>query len=221
MPNDIFPRPDSLFLAFVQNFVSRFVGSEVSYGETAPVGAAIDAAATAFETAYNDNIAAQAAAQAARQDKDDSRAALETLLREVVGRMQANPAVDDGERESLGIRVYDTERTTVNAPTSRPVGQVDTSQRFEHEVSFRDELTPTSMAKPAGVRACQLFLKIGGVAPVDASECDYIATDTKSPYTYTFDGEDANQTAHWMLRWESTRGETGPWSETVSATIPG
>ena len=29
----------------------------------------------------------------------------------------------------------------------------------------------------------------------------------------------ANKVAHYMLRWESTRGETGPWSETASATI--
>jgi len=30
---------------------------------------------------------------------------------------------------------------------------------------------------------------------------------------------DAGKTAHYMLRWESARGETGPWSETASATI--
>ena len=30
---------------------------------------------------------------------------------------------------------------------------------------------------------------------------------------------DANKVAHYMLRWENTRGELGPWSETASATI--
>ena len=30
---------------------------------------------------------------------------------------------------------------------------------------------------------------------------------------------DAGQAAHYMLRWLSTRGEAGPWSETASATI--
>ena len=30
---------------------------------------------------------------------------------------------------------------------------------------------------------------------------------------------DANKVAHYMLRWESMRGETGPWSELVSATV--
>ena len=32
-------------------------------------------------------------------------------------------------------------------------------------------------------------------------------------------GADANKVAHYMLRWGSTRGEPGPWSETASATI--
>ena len=35
----------------------------------------------------------------------------------------------------------------------------------------------------------------------------------------TLAGADANKVAHNMLRWESTRGEPGPWSETASATI--
>ncbi len=35
----------------------------------------------------------------------------------------------------------------------------------------------------------------------------------------TVAGEDGGQTAHYMLRWVSTGGEKGPWSETASATI--
>jgi hypothetical protein len=46
-----------------------------------------------------------------------------------------------------------------------------------------------------------------------------LSVDTRTPYLATFDGADANTVAHHMLRWESTRGETGPWSETASATI--
>ncbi len=42
---------------------------------------------------------------------------------------------------------------------------------------------------------------------------------SRTPYLATFAGADANKVAHYMLRWESTRGETGPWSETASATI--
>jgi hypothetical protein len=36
-----------------------------------------------------------------------------------------------------------------------------------------------------------------------------------------FDGADANKTVTYWLRWVSTRGEAGPWSAAVSATVPG
>ena len=36
-----------------------------------------------------------------------------------------------------------------------------------------------------------------------------------------FEGSDAGQTVHIIGRWINTKGETGPISETVSATIPG
>ena len=35
----------------------------------------------------------------------------------------------------------------------------------------------------------------------------------------TYATANANKVAHYMLRWESTRGAPGPWSETASATI--
>jgi hypothetical protein len=34
-----------------------------------------------------------------------------------------------------------------------------------------------------------------------------------------FTGLDSGKIGHYMLRWLSTRGEAGPWSETASATI--
>jgi hypothetical protein len=40
-----------------------------------------------------------------------------------------------------------------------------------------------------------------------------------TPYTADFDGADGAKQAHYMLRWVNTRGETGPWSETATATI--
>lgn len=35
----------------------------------------------------------------------------------------------------------------------------------------------------------------------------------------TVAGDDAGQTAHYMLRWVATTAEKAPWSETASATI--
>jgi hypothetical protein len=33
------------------------------------------------------------------------------------------------------------------------------------------------------------------------------------------DAPDGDKKAHYLLRWVNTRGDKGPWSETVTATI--
>jgi hypothetical protein len=61
----------------------------------------------------------------------------------------------------------------------------------------------------------------GTTPPTDPGECTFLALDTASPYTAEFEGADAGKTAYYMLRWVTTRGEKGPWSETIAATISG
>jgi hypothetical protein len=182
---------------------------------------ALNTARTDWQTKYPAHIAAQSAAQTARQAKDASRAAYEQVVRRLTNRLQTSSAVDDSERAGLGITVPDRVPTPVGAPTSRPVLQADTSQRLRITINFADEGTPTSRARPAGVMGCEIWMKLGGTPPADLSECQFLATDSRTPYTATFDGSEANQTAHFIGRWMSTRNEPGPLSETVSATVPG
>ena len=85
--------------------------------------------------------------------------------------------------------------------------------------AFADEAAPTRKAKPAGVMGAEIWVKIGDPAPTDPGQLSFLSVDTRTPYTADFTGEDAGQTAHYMLRWVTTTGEKGPWSETASATI--
>jgi hypothetical protein len=56
---------------------------------------------------------------------------------------------------------------------------------------------------------------------MDPSQAHFVALDTSTPYLLEHDAADAGKLAHYLLRWVNTRSETGPWSETVSATIAG
>ena len=67
----------------------------------------------------------------------------------------------------------------------------------------------------------ELWVKIGDAPPADPSELSFLALDTNTPYLAEYSGVQAGKKAHYMLRWVSTRGDKGPWSETVSATIGG
>lgn len=158
-------------------------------------------------------------AAAATRSKDDQRAPLEAALRALAGRFQASESVTDAQRTAMKIPVHATSRTRASVPTTKPVTTVDTSRRFSHILDFRDADKPKS--KPAGVAGCEIWVKVGGNAPADPSELRYVASDTATPYLSEYAGADAGKPAHYWLRWVNTRCEKGPWSDNVSATIPG
>jgi hypothetical protein len=221
MATDFIPGSDADFNVWMRNFLNYANANPTALGIIADDLTPLQEAATDFETNLDASIAAQASAQGAVRKKDDSRVTLEALLRPFARRLQATATVKDSHRQSLGLNVKSTTRTAAAVPTSRPVATVDTSQRLRHVISFVDEQTPGSRAKPAGVMGCEIWVKVGPTPPLDVSECRYLATDTATPYTAEYDGADGGKIAHYLLRWVNTRGERGPWSQTVSATITG
>lgn len=219
MSTDYIPRPDAEFSGWLTNFINFANANLAALGLTAADIAPLETANTTWNTAYDANLSAQAAAKGTRETKDEARKEAERLARPLVQRLQSGGTVTNAQRQSLGVNVRSTVRVDAGAPTSRPVATVDTSQRLQHTISFVDDQSPNSRAKPTGVSGCEVWVKVGGTAPVDPSELSYLATDTRTPYTAGFDGDDGGKTAYYMLRWVNTRGERGPWSQTVAATI--
>jgi hypothetical protein len=221
MATDYIPDPDNDFTTWLANLLTYAAANAAALGLVPADLAPLTAQQTAWTAALTDHGAAQAGARSAREAKDAARHALETAVRALVKRLQASADVDDAERRALGITVADTVRTATSpeAAASRPRGAVDAAQRLRHTIAFFDEATPTRRAKPAGVMGCEIWVKIGDPAPTDPTQCQFLALDTATPYTAEYPGANAGKTAHYLLRWVTTRGDKGPWSETVSATI--
>ena len=221
---DYIPGSDTVFQAWAGSF-SVYIGAHfAALGLTAPDDITpLSDAKMDFDGKMFTNLTAQQGAQSARQAKDDSRDALESVIRALVNRIQVSADVDDSERVALGITVRDTVRTPLAGDiTTRPIGVVDTSQRLRHEIRFSDEATPTRRAKPKGIMGCEIWVKVlpaGEAPPVSADDLSFVTLDTASPYIAEYDGTDGGKTAHYMLRWVKSSGDKGPWSETVSATI--
>jgi hypothetical protein len=219
---DYLPGPDPEFNVWQENFLIYATANMATLGLVAGDLTPITTGQTNWSSAYSDHVAKQAAATAARTTKDTRRAEYEAAIRPLVRRLQASSSVDDAERAGLGITVPDPTATPAAVPTTKPVGQVDTRQRLQHTISWVDELTPTSKGKPAGVQGAEVWVKVQPTAdapPGDPSGFTFLALDSRSPYLATYDGADGGKTAHYLLRWVNTRGQKGPWSETVSATI--
>ena len=108
----------------------------------------------------------------------------------------------------------------VPPPHTNPLCSVIASDRLEHTVFFTDSATPTKRARPYGTAGCEIYLCVADVAPADPQQYRFVKLATRSSDNVTFDAADGGKTANYLLRWVSTKGEAGPWSQVTSATIP-
>lgn len=230
------PRPDGDFSAWVANYYNAvkdwWLAQELKESDLNPLLQAV----TAWIAAYPAHVAAQAAAEGARQSKDAARAALERQIRPITNFVQTYPATTNADRAEIGITVRDTAPTPAPAPSSRPLALIDSGQRLTHQLRLVDESTMTSgrggrarRARPRGVDRAEVFVALttpGQPAPPPPSAAGndpgayrYIGSVTRGETTLTFESAKGGMQAHYLSRWVSTSGATGPWSETSSATV--
>jgi hypothetical protein len=213
MPGPI-PDGDSQFHAFLAVFGPWLAANFASLGLTAAQNTAIQDKITEWNAKYPAHQAAQQDAVVKTQEKDACRDALEELIRPV-----ARKVTDNATRLEAGLQAYADRRARVPVPTTRPILQVDTRERFRHMIEFRDE--SGARGKPDGVRHLEVWCHIGPTPPADPQSCVFLSTDTNSPYLNQIAPEHAGKMIHYLARWVNTRDEKGPWSETVSATVTG
>jgi hypothetical protein len=172
----------------------------------------------AFSKASNKQNRTAADVQAKKDALDDYKKEIRSFVAEFLAN---NSSVSDSDRTLMGLTVKSGTRTAAPVPATSPLGTVDFSVRLQHTLHLSDQATPQSKAKPAGMHGCEVWVKLGGEAPKDASELSYLGISTSYAYTATYEGKQANIMAYYWLRWVNTRGERGPWSTTVSSIIVG
>lgn len=216
---DYLPSSDAEFSLWMKNYVTKLNSLQATLNLGAGRLTDLATLQTAFDNSLGQVNEARATLASAAQAKDSSRQQLEEAVRQLTRTLQTNPSLTDADKADLQITVPDGKRTPAQVPATRPVAQVDTSKPQRHTISWVDENTPTSKAKPEGVYGCELRCQIGGTEPVDPDEMRFLAIDTRTPYVAEFDGADAGKTVYYRLRWVNTRNEAGPWSDIYSATI--
>jgi hypothetical protein len=107
--------------------------------------------------------------------------------------------------------------------------RVESGQRLTHTLRFTDEGSPTRRGKPRGVSGAEVWLALAdphepapplpspGTGGRDSYK--FVALSSRGALRADFTTADAGKTAHYALRWVSTRGEKGPWSEIAAATV--
>jgi hypothetical protein len=218
-----FPRGDAQFIEKTGQFFDYVDANQAALGFSAGFISNLKNLRDPFVAAYGTAQNLENQKQSAVADKDTKRDTMEPEYNAAAAQMKANPLVTAAQIEESGLDAPDEEPTPIGAPTTRPIGSAETAQRLEHRIKFVDETSPTtgSTGKPEGVASCFIFRKIGGAPPIDINECQFVAQDTASPYLATYTGVDAGKTVYYILRWANPKGEMGPISETVAATVTG
>lgn len=56
-------------------------------------------------------------------------------------------------------------------------------------------------------------------APANLGDSRYIGSVTRGETTLSFESDKGGMQAHYLSRWVSTSGATGPWGDTASAMV--
>ena len=204
---------DIYFRLVVAHITTHFIRLHVSETNKVAANEALKEWNIIFPLSQNSNIRTKSIVA----NKNSVRDTLMSILRKIYADIpQSILTVED--RNAIGLIERKSTRTTPAPPTTHPIGYINTINRLQHTISFTDE--DGSLAKPKGVRGCQIWCKVG--EPVtDVQELSFLAMSSASPYVHKFDIPAAGKTVYYWLRWENTRGKTGPWSAAVTATVNG
>ncbi len=159
MSNDYIPAKDADFINWSANFSTLITAAPGTYGLTAPDAVAIAAADASWAAAYTLAVDPATRTPATVADKDVERANAETVERPYAMTINADPAVTDLARVSLGLTVRTVHPTPASTPTDVPLLNLRSQQAASMEISIRATATPTSRARPAGCDGCQLIVE--------------------------------------------------------------
>jgi hypothetical protein len=216
------PRPDGNFSAWANHYYDAVKKFYDVQGFDPDLLTPLLKALETWNAQYPAHVAAQQRAEGARQAKDAARAALEREVRPVTNFVQGYPKTTNADRAEMGITVRPPKGTPAQTPTTRPLALVESGQRLTHQLRLVDESTPTRRARPKGVQRAEVFVALtapGQPAPSDPREYRYIGSVTRGETTLSFESDKGGMQAHYLSRWVSTGGATGPWSDTTSATV--
>lgn len=218
--SDYVPRSDGNFNNWQKNLLA--IAAENFTNWSIPIERITDLqnTGTNWEGKYNKTINRQDRTTADVRAKEDARLAYVEQLRKFVAQyLSFNDKVEDSDRERMGLTVRSGSHTPVAVPTSSPMVSIDFSVRLQHNFTIVDDSLPTRRSKPTGVLGCEIWAKIDGEAPKEASELSYQSTATKSSHTINFEGNKTGKVVYYWFRWINKRQQTGPWSAMYSAII--
>lgn len=213
------PQADQPFLFWLENFSSRISANWSMFGLGEPDAQSIAGHYQAYAEILPKALSPSTRNSGVIAQKDAAKAAARAACRVYAMIIKANKSVSNQDKIDLGLHVNDTTPTPIPAPATAPMLQIKGLFSGEHEIIFRDEMTPDSKRKAPGAVVVELYVYVGNTATLDFNKAKFVGAYGKGPILHSFEPEDVSKVATYFARWRTLRGLSGPWSTPVCMTI--
>ncbi|MFT3787600.1 MAG: hypothetical protein QM770_15780 [Tepidisphaeraceae bacterium] len=215
MANGYMPRADLAALAWMRNYAAQLLARPAAYFVTAGEAEALSDAVQAFADALEAARTPATRTAGAVAAKDDARRSADAACRVLYARIKADTRVDDADKVNAGVRPTTARRTRIGPPDTAPRLWLSAIHLDGHSIGCADSQRE-GHAKPFGATQVQLFRSTRGFDPDHA---ELVGCFTRTPIRVTCPPDLHGQTATYFARWMNRRGQTGPWSQVLSAPV--
>ncbi|MDR3350180.1 MAG: hypothetical protein LBN98_00845 [Prevotellaceae bacterium] len=137
------------------------------------------------------------------------------------GFLKSNPLVTNVDLDDMGLPQRRSHVSNHTPPLSGSHPMADVSLQSGGRVWFRIFDSGTlRRAKPPGVHSVELRWDILDEPPKHIDDMHQTSSFTKSPFFLDFDIDRRGQHLYFVLRWENTRSQKGPWGAIKDVIIP-
>lgn len=217
--SDFFPKRDAELLEWLKNFSSTLSAKAASWGVPALAAEGLAASLAAYETVFA-AATGEAGTKALVTEKNEKRDALKAELRNIKNKhIDYNDSVSDGDRERLGLHVWDKNPSPKGRPVSRPALEVVPTNNRQHSVTAAN-ITNGKKNRPDDAHGVRFVWEIRDDAPENAEDLRHSEFRVKTHEVFDYNEGDRGKKVFYAACYENAKGEAGPWSDIVWAVIP-
>jgi hypothetical protein len=212
------PNEDSQLSPFGINFATLVNTDPARYGVTPADAAEVLEAASAFTAAYQVWNSPATATSSNLCLKDEARAKLVAALRRVGALVRVSESVTAADKIAMGVKPTPRSYPRTPAPQECPALSLTFNNHTGHTLRVYSPHS-TSAARPRGTVGVLLFRTIAETAVNHPDEARFVAFVTRDRIHLEPARGHNGKRATYFARWAGTKGELGPWSTPISASI--
>ena len=219
MKKNYIPAGDAKMLEWAKNLNAEAVKGFAKWKIAAPE-LFIETPLSEFETAL-EKLADPNHGKIDVSAKNAAKKTLGKACREYVqGFLARNPLVTDLDRERLGITIYDTIPTSIADPTGQADAKITYPGRTQLMLHIQHVDGTFDRKTNYGCRVYFSTYAHGETPPASGKDLRESKFTRQKKMLFTFQPADSGKTAYFVIRYENSKGSTGPWGPMFSAIIP-